>query len=391
MTSILEMKSPLNSKEIHIYEAIKDLKAELQKLYKEHKHSNVGQTLLEQAKVLTQLVEQREVAESVLSNLDTPFFSMDKQIEKLNAPLQHYAERVAFWIKKGDLFKTEQYMDLQNFVQFAQRKSKIMKIYRRLAIIRTRSMIHDLASQQSAVVKMMGEWQHELSNLEKTLGPLMAFNTKYTTAGPHDDMRVRRTIVEDCVKDLHYFPKIQALCETIAETEDLQFDKVFGDSAPQIRTEIGLFEASVQSVVTQMTLIRAVMAAVNDKDPVEAEKQLKVLDDEVMKQSIIFMNDRITDLQVILNEFRRHQVTQNLALQNLDNVLNEVMIDDFYSTDHALMLEDGDFIEEFQEKRASELLAEQKLESLAGNLEKEFNSDTSQETEDLMESVIQYR
>jgi hypothetical protein len=38
-----------------------------------------------------------------------------------------------------------------------------------------------------------------------------------------------------------------------------------------------------------------------------------------------------------------------------------------------------------------ELLAEEKLESLAGDLYKEFNSDTSQTVEDLMESVIQYR
>jgi len=37
------------------------------------------------------------------------------------------------------------------------------------------------------------------------------------------------------------------------------------------------------------------------------------------------------------------------------------------------------------------VLAETKLESLAGNLIREFNSDTSQEVEDLMESVIQYR
>ncbi len=116
MTSILEMKSPLNAQELRIYDQIKDLKSELQKLYKEHKHSSVGASLLEQAKVLTQLVEQREIAQSLLSNLDTPFFSLDKQIEKLNAPLQHFAERVAFWIKKGDLFKNEQFMDLQNFI-----------------------------------------------------------------------------------------------------------------------------------------------------------------------------------------------------------------------------------------------------------------------------------
>ncbi len=237
----------------------------------------------------------------------------------------------------------------------------------------------------------MGEWQHELSNLEKTLTPLIAFNNQFTTAGPHEDPRVRRAIVEKCVQELHYFPKIQMLCEQIQEADDLHFDKVYAESGPQIRTEVGLFEASIQAVVTHMTVIRAVMAAVNDGNAAEAEKQLKVLDDEVMKQAMILMNDRVSELQVILGEFRRHQVTQNLALQNLDNVLDEVMIDDFYSVDHALVLEDPDYRAEFQERRASEILAEQKLEGLAGELEKEFNSDTSQETEDLMESVIQYR
>jgi len=107
MSSILEMKSPLNSEEKHIYEQIKDLKAELQKFYKQHKDSTVAQALLEQAKLLTQLVEQREVAESLVSNLDTPLFSLDKQIKKLDKPLQEYADRVAFWIKKGDLFKEQ--------------------------------------------------------------------------------------------------------------------------------------------------------------------------------------------------------------------------------------------------------------------------------------------
>jgi predicted nucleic acid-binding Zn-ribbon protein len=141
------MKSPLNSEEKHIYEQIKDLKTELQKFYKDHKDSSLASALLEQAKLLTQLVEQREVAESLLSNLDTPLFSLDKQIKKLDKPLQDYADRVAFWIKKGDLFKEQQFSDINNFIQFAQRKGKVMKIYCRLSIIRTRSMIHDLVSQ----------------------------------------------------------------------------------------------------------------------------------------------------------------------------------------------------------------------------------------------------
>ena len=67
------------------------------------------------------------------------------------------------------------------------------------------------------------------------------------------------------------------------------------------------------------------------------------------------------------------------------------MGDDFYSVEHALVLEDSDFAEEFQEKRSQEILAESKLQTLAGDLIREFNSDTSQEVEDLMESVVQYR
>lgn len=114
---------------------------------------------------------------------------------------------------------------------------------------------------------MLQEWQHELSVLEKTLDPLLEFNTKYTTAVPHVDFRVRRAIVEDCNNELHFFPKIQAVCEKISETDDLHFDKVYEEYGPQIRTEIGLYETSIQSVVTQLTLVRAVMSAVNAKDP----------------------------------------------------------------------------------------------------------------------------
>jgi hypothetical protein len=55
---------------------------------------------------------------------------------------------------------------------------------------------------------MMGEYQHELSILEKTLTPLMEFNMKFTTAVPHDDFRVRRAVVEHCIDDLQFFPKI---------------------------------------------------------------------------------------------------------------------------------------------------------------------------------------
>jgi hypothetical protein len=70
--------------------------------------------------------------------------------------------------------------------------------------------------------------------------------------------------------------------------------------------EVGFFESSVQSIVTQMTLVRAVMTAINDGDAEGAEKQLRVLADEVFNQKYIMMNENVTELLVILNEFRRH-------------------------------------------------------------------------------------
>lgn len=140
-----------------------------------------------------------------------------------------------------------------------------------------------------------------------------------------------------------------------------------------------------------MTLIRAVMDAVNDLKPAEATKQLVRLTEEVFKQEYIMMNEEITELSVIINEFRKHQVTQNLAIQNFDNVLNNVMLDNFSSVEHASLLENPDFIEVYQEKRQSELLAETKLESLAAQLMKEYNSETSQDAEEILELVIQYR
>lgn len=140
---------------------------------------------------------------------------MENQIEKLDKPLQAYAERVQQWVKRGDAFHEEQLLDLGNFIHFAQRKNKVMKIYRRLSIIRTKSMIHDLASQQSAVLHMQSEWQQELAIIEKTLNPLMEFHNKFVTAMPHLDFRVRKNVVDFCVDKLHFFPKIQALCDRI--------------------------------------------------------------------------------------------------------------------------------------------------------------------------------
>ena len=63
-----------------------------------------------------------------------------------------------------------------------------------------------------------------------------------------------------------------------------------------------------------MTLVRAVMTAINDGDAEGAEKQLRVLADEVFNQKYIMMNENVTELLVVINEFRRHAVTQNLCL-----------------------------------------------------------------------------
>ena len=119
--------------------------------------------------------------------------------------------------------------DLANFIYFAQRKSKVMRIYRRISIIRSQAMIKDLASQQNAVINMQQEWQNELVTSEKALTPLMEFSNRLVTAGPHDDQKVRKAVIADCLDNLNYFPAIQQLCQKIQDTEDLQFDQAFGN------------------------------------------------------------------------------------------------------------------------------------------------------------------
>lgn len=79
------------------------------------------------------------------------------------------------------------------------------------------------------------------------------------------------------------------------------------------------------------------------------------------------------------------ECTQNLAIQNLDNILNEVFMDHFDGLGEAVAMEDSEFIELFKTKNANEAMIESKLETLTGKLRTEFSSETSHEVEDMLE------
>jgi len=89
-------------------------------------------------------VDQKELMEKQLANLATPIFDMTRTIDELDHPLAHYAERMKHWILRGPDFDDVAFQDLDTFLYFAQRKAKLMKIYRRVSIIRVKAMIGDL-------------------------------------------------------------------------------------------------------------------------------------------------------------------------------------------------------------------------------------------------------
>jgi hypothetical protein len=55
---------------------------------------------------------------------------------------------------------------------FAQRKAKLMKIYRRVSVIRVKAMIGDLETQVNALIKMSDEWNQELRDANDMLAPI---------------------------------------------------------------------------------------------------------------------------------------------------------------------------------------------------------------------------
>ena len=67
------------------------------------------------------------------------------------------------------------------------------------------------------------------------------------------------------------------------------------------------------------------------------------------------------------------------------------MFDNFDSLGEAVAMEEGEFLEIFKTKAANEELIESKLETWSGKMASEFSSETSQEVEELLEFVIQFR
>jgi hypothetical protein len=57
---------------------------------------------------------------------------------------------------------------------------------------------------------------------------------------------------------------------------------------------------------------------------------------------------------IIVNQFRQKDITQNLALQNLDNILAEVMFDNFDNLGEVVAMEDEEYMEIFNRKKADE-------------------------------------
>jgi len=69
---------------------------------------------------------------------------MTTTIDELDHPLAHYGERLKHWILRGPDFDDVAFSDLETFMYFAQRKAKLMKVYRRVSVIRVKAMIGDL-------------------------------------------------------------------------------------------------------------------------------------------------------------------------------------------------------------------------------------------------------
>lgn len=143
------------------------------------------------------------------------------------------------------------------------------------------------------------------------------------------------------------------------QTPDLEFDESYEKNFHGITAEVQIYESSMQSIINQMSLVRAVQEAVNSGDGPGAEKVLLRLATEVYdNQKYIRANKRMNQFLIMINQFRLKDCTQNLALQNLDNVLYEVMYQNFESLGEAVAMEDPEFMELFKSKKASEDLIE---------------------------------
>lgn len=61
----------------------------------------------------------------------------------------------------------------------------------------------------------------------------------------------------------------------------------------------------------------------------------------------------------------------------MDNILAEVMFDNFDSLGETVAMEDEEYMEIFNRKKADEQLVESKLEAIADKIALEYSSETS--------------
>lgn len=123
-----------------------------------------------------------------------------------------------------------------------------------------------------------------------------------------------------------------------------------------------------------------------------AVKQLLRLGVEVnTNQKQIRMNTKMNELNLIIAQFRRKGCTQDLAIQNIDNVISEAMWDNFESVGEAVAKDNDSFLQVYNQKRTAERQLEIRLNTVAGKMTTEYSSETSHEAEQIMEHVFQFR
>jgi len=312
MEAINRVDNNLTKDEEDIYDKVRDLVKEMRRVWDGIKADPVnGPAFFEQVKALTVLVDQKELMEKQLANLATPIFDMTRTIDELDHPLAHYAERMKHWILRGPDFDDVAFQDLDTFLYFAQRKAKLMKIYRRVSIIRVKAMIGDLDTQVNAVIHLQEEWAQELRDANDMLAPLQKLQNKMAASITHN-ITAKRSIMADCVESMDRYPSIQALCIRTVHEDDLHFERAYAKFIVGIKQEFLFYEKSMQNIITQFQLVRAAQDAITDPDQGSgpAVQQLLRLAVEVnTNQKIIRMNNKINELTLIVAQFRRKSCT----------------------------------------------------------------------------------
>ena len=132
-----------------------------------------------------------------------------------------------------------------------------MKVYRRIFLVRAKGIFKDLVTQQNAVLNLAKELMAELEIHLSFIEPLMNLTNKLIT-GQTQEPVVRKDILKDCMIKLMLFPQIQKMCKVMSEQDELHFDEMYLKGVFGIRAEVLTYEQSMQSILTQMNLVRAV-------------------------------------------------------------------------------------------------------------------------------------